>query len=159
LISENLQDGEEGKEAQIFEGCGEEGRPRHEEAVVRHAEQRSIRQEGEEQKTGDRDRPVRSPKEGRQGAQETLKEALEEAREKILKGLVRPGYVGGRIGHHPVVKPFISDIIERTEPVALGVSEWRDLAVSRERWSGALHRFPLRRASPVRMMSVRTASG
>jgi hypothetical protein len=95
------------------------GRPRHEEAQVRRAEERSIRQQGEEQETGDHDRPVRSTKEGRQGAQK----AIEEAREKILKGLIRPGYVGGRIGHHPVVKQFISGIIERTKTVALGISE------------------------------------
>jgi hypothetical protein len=64
---------------------------------IRHAEERPVRQEGKEQKTGDRDRPVRSPEEGRQGAEEAFEE-------EVLKGSVQPGQIGGRIGHHPVVE-------------------------------------------------------
>jgi hypothetical protein len=58
LNTEDQQDGEESKKAQIFKGCGEGGKPRHEEAQIRYAEERPIRQEGKEQETGDRDRLV-----------------------------------------------------------------------------------------------------
>lgn len=47
------------------------------------------------------------------------KEAVEEAREEIL---VRSGQIGGRIGHHPVVKQFVLEIIERAKSMVLGIS-------------------------------------
>jgi hypothetical protein len=78
LNTEDQLDGEESQEAQIFEGSGKKGRPRHEEAQIRHAEERPIGKEGKEQETGDRDRAVRSPKERGQGAEEAFEEKLEE---------------------------------------------------------------------------------
>jgi hypothetical protein len=77
LNSEDQLDGEESQEAEIFEGSGKKGRPRHEEAQIRHAEERPIRKEGKEQEAGDRDRAVRSSKERGQGAEEAFEEKLE----------------------------------------------------------------------------------
>src|SRR5258705_12939216 len=78
LNSEDQQDGEESQEAEIFEGSGKKGGPRHEEAQIRHAEERPIRKEGKEQEAGDRDRAVRSSKERGQGAEEAFEEKLEQ---------------------------------------------------------------------------------
>jgi hypothetical protein len=56
--------GQEGNEAEIFQKCGEEGRPSHEEAKSRNAQKWKIRQESQKQEAGDCDWAFRSAKEG-----------------------------------------------------------------------------------------------
>src|SRR5690349_1611248 len=75
--------GEESEEAKVLEGCGKEGRPRHEEAQERYVEERPVRQKGEKPQAGDRDRPVGSPQVGRSRAEEGCKE--ERCKEEIEK--------------------------------------------------------------------------
>jgi hypothetical protein len=77
-VSELLKDwcnGQEGKEAEIFERCGKESRPSHEKAKGRNAQEWKIRPESQKQEAGDRDRAFGSAKERRQGPEE---EAIKE---------------------------------------------------------------------------------
>ena len=67
--------GQEGNEAEIFQRCGEEGRPSHEEAKSRNAQKWKIRPESQKQETGDCDRAFGSAKERGQGSE---KEAIKE---------------------------------------------------------------------------------
>src|SRR4051794_17353845 len=67
--------GQEGKEAEIFQRCGEESRPSHEKTKGRNAQEWKIRPESQKQEAGDRDRAFGSAKERRQGPEE---EAIKE---------------------------------------------------------------------------------
>jgi hypothetical protein len=75
------QNGEESQEAEIFEGSGQEGEARHEEAQIRHAQSGS---EGQ-----GRSKPSYRFR-GAQGRakvpEETLKEALKEKSSKLFRG-------------------------------------------------------------------------
>jgi hypothetical protein len=78
---EDRCNGQEGKEAEIFQRCGEESRPSHEEAKSRNAQKWKIRQESQKQKTGDRDWAFGSAKERSQGPEEeTIKEIVASVR-------------------------------------------------------------------------------
>src|SRR3954471_4112262 len=67
--------GQEGKEAEIFQRCGEESRPGHEKAKSWNAQEWKIRQESKKQEAGDCDWAFRSAKERGQGSEE---EAIKE---------------------------------------------------------------------------------
>jgi hypothetical protein len=60
---------------------------RDEETQGRHAEERTLRPQGQEPQAGDRDRPVRSAGQGQESAEEGIEEELFEEKRKEAQGL------------------------------------------------------------------------
>jgi len=108
------QNGEESQEAEIFEGSGQEGEARHEEAQIRHAQKRPLRQKGQEQEASHRYRTFRGAQERGQGSEETLEQ--EALKEKVL-GKPIPEEPGRPPGRPPSNRPMIRPRSHQARPL------------------------------------------